>query len=106
MAHPSWIDCDMGSTHIGDIGYLVEVNNANNGRTTWSLRDRPAHTNESHKPRLSGWCGETDNRSVFARGVVQVTDINARQDRARIRLLNGDELLEFLAKDGYPDLAE
>jgi hypothetical protein len=96
-----WIDHQDAT--VGDIGYLVETHT--NGRTSWSLWDRPLRTNVSHEPRLSGWCGETDNRSRFARGVGRVVRVNAAGDRAQIVTLAGDELSEFLARDGYPELA-
>jgi hypothetical protein len=103
MAHPKWIDCYY-TTKSGDIGYLVETLDTSSGRTSWSVRDRPLRTNRSHEPRLTGWCGETDNRSRYARGVVKVTRVNAAQDRAQISSLSGPELAEFLENDGHPEL--
>ena len=47
-----WIDCSY-DTVVGEIGYLVETINTSTGRTSWSLRDRPLHTNQSGEPRLS-----------------------------------------------------
>lgn len=101
---PSWIDCDFASTRVGDIRYLVETLNTSNGRTSWSLYERPCRTNQSHRPVLDGWCGETDNRSRYARGVVRVSTVNANMDRCRITALNGAELTEFLTRDGFPEL--
>lgn len=102
MAHPSWIDSDSYENKIGDLRYLVETLNTSNGRTSWSLYERPLRTNQSHQPRLNGWCGETDNRSRYARGVVRVMALNAAGDRCRIAQVTGDELQAFLERDGFP----
>lgn len=103
MATPTWIDSDCPT--IGTIGYLVETLNTSTGRTTWSLHERPLRTNQTHQPRLHGWCGETDNRSRYARGVVCVTGVNRARDRARIARLTGAGLAAFLECDGHPELA-
>ena len=95
-----WIDADIGN--VGQIGYLVET--VYNGRTSWSLRERPLRTNRSNEPRLTGWCGETDNRSRTAHGVWKVARINGTGDRAQIVPVDGDELARFLEADGHPDL--
>jgi hypothetical protein len=99
----TWIDCEYG-TEIGTIGYLVETTNTNTGRTTWSLRERPLRTNQSNEPRLTGWCGETDNRTRFAHGVVKVVALNAPGDRAKFIRLRGVDLAVFLADNGHPGL--
>jgi hypothetical protein len=39
-----------------------------------------------------------------ARGVVRVTAVNANGDRARIASVTGDDLREFLERDGFPEL--
>ena len=101
MAH--WIDCGF-DTQIGAVGYLVETLNTSNGRTTFSLWERPLRTNVSHEPRLSGWCGETNNRSRYAKGVAKVAKLNARGDRAMVSPLTGADLAAFLAGDGHPEL--
>lgn len=99
MTTPQWIDCEDGSiTH----GYLVET--VHNGRTSWSIRERPLRTNQSNEARLTGWCGETDNKSRFARGVVRVISRNAGGDRARIAPVTGAELAAWLERDGHPEL--
>jgi hypothetical protein len=97
-----WIDCE--EKH-GTLGYLVETLNTNTGRTTFSLYERPCRTNQSLEPRLWGWCGETDNRSRYARGVVRVVKRNRLGDRARVAQVTGVELAAFLESEGYPDLA-
>lgn len=99
-----WIDCEEYSTKIGTTGYLVETFNTSNGRTSFSLHERPLRTNQSHKPRLRGWCGETNNRSQYARGVWRVSRMNATGTRAQIVPLSDSELAAFLEGDGYPEL--
>jgi hypothetical protein len=99
-----WIDSYNGETS-GTIGYLVETLNTSNGRTTFSLHERPIRTNQSNVPRLQGWCGETNNRSHYARGLVRVTGANASKDRIRVAAVKGDDARAFLEADGYPDLA-
>jgi hypothetical protein len=106
MSNPTWIDCCNDNTRVGDTCYLVEVLNTSSGRTSWSLNERPLRTNRSLQPRLSGWCGETDNRSRYARGVVRVAQINKAGDRCRIVRVEGEALAAFLSADGYPDMIE
>lgn len=85
MSAPRWADIDLSTElGVGDTAYLVEVFDTTRGTTKWSLRARPCRTNSSHEPRLHGWCGETNNRSVYARGVVRITAFNRDGDRARI----------------------
>jgi hypothetical protein len=97
-----WIDCEYAE--VGYIGYLVEVLDTNTGRSCHTLHEQPARTNRSHEPRLSGWCGETNNRSLTACGVWRVVQLNRTGERARIVGLTGDELSAFLEQDGYPEL--
>jgi|HubBroStandDraft_4_1064222.scaffolds.fasta_scaffold415295_2 hypothetical protein len=104
MSTPTWIDCCNYDTNVGDVRYLVEVLNTSSGRTSFSLNERPLRTNRSLQPRLWGWCGETDNRSRHARGVVRIASINKAGDRCRIARVTGADLAAFLATDGYPDL--
>lgn len=98
-----WIDVEFGTT-VGTIGYLVETLDTSSGRTSWSLRERPLRTNQSLEPRLTGWCGETDNRSRHAHGVWRVTRINRTGERGQIVQLTGAALAAHLEADGYPEL--
>jgi hypothetical protein len=99
---PQWVD-NPDFDKIGTVRYLVAVDRAGQS-TRWQLRERPARTNRSAEPRLFGWCGETDNRSVYAHGCVVVVGTNQARDRARIKSLDGEELRAFLEGDGYPEL--
>jgi hypothetical protein len=97
---PRWIDIDFA--RINDRGFLVETNH--NGVTAWSVRNEPLRTNKSLEPRLYGWCGETDNRSRFARGAIRIVGTNAAGTRAQIKSLQGDDLALFLEEAGYSEL--
>ena len=100
-----WIDCENGI--VGTIGYLVGVvDTSRGGGPRYSLRERPARTNQSHEARLEGWCGETDNRSVTADGAWKIVRVNAAGDRAQIVRLEGASLAAFLEGDGHPELCE
>lgn len=96
-----WIDeynCDINDD---EIGFLICVSNHNTGAEHYRLDGRPAHTNCSHEPRLSGWCGTTDNRHVEACGLARVTRRTQNQRCCLARVEPTAEVLEGL---GYPDL--
>ena len=101
-----WIDIDLGGdfSNVGERGYLVETLNTSTGRTSLALHERPLRTNQSNEPRLAGWCGETNNRSRYARGVWEIRRFNKAMDRAQIARVEGDDLAAFLERDGYPEL--
>ena len=99
-----FIDIDRVDTFT-TVGFLIE--RCPQGRASiWSISDRPAHTNRSREPRLRGWCGETNNVSIYARGLVQL-GIATPNGRVRItRLRKGsEEEREALELLSYPDLA-
>ena len=100
-----WLDCDM---RVGDVGFLVETLDTSSGVTTWSMRDVPPRTNHSCEPRLTGWCGETNNRSSYARGMARVVRIAYAYGgrRAMVRRLSGAELAAALGQVGHPGLVE
>jgi len=92
-----WIDIynDVSTSKIGDVGYLVETLNTSNGVRLFSIRDRPLRTNQSREPRLYDWCGETDNKSRYARGAWKIVRLNRACDRAQIVRLEGEELAQL-----------
>lgn len=97
-----WMDGD--SQHgIGDVGFIVEIHNTNNGGERFRLDDVPPHTNRSNEPTLEGWCGETDNVSIYGRGMGKVVRI-ARNGRMLVETLAGTELTAALETLGYPEL--
>lgn len=89
----------------GEVGFLVETSNPFEGSVSYALCDVPAHTNQSREPRLHGWCGSWNNVSTYGRGMARVEKI-ARNGRAFVRLLEGDELVAALDVLGYPELAD
>jgi hypothetical protein len=102
---PIWVDADYGFEE-GDSAFLLRIiDNDHGGTTRWYLSSRPGRENRSHAPRLTGWLGVTNNRTIDAFGAVRVTKRNERTDRARVARLEGDELVAFLDEAGYPELA-
>lgn len=96
-----WIDqdacCDVAD---GDVGFLIQ--RSPQGRAdTYHLRRHPARTNGSHEPKLYGWCGETDNVSVYAEGLARVVKV-AKNGRRRVAQV--DPTAELLEELGYPEL--
>lgn len=99
-----WIDIGNFNADLS-IGYLVQtIDNNHRGAESFALRERPLRTNRSNEARLTGWCGETDNRSRTAMGAWRIARLNAAQDRAEIVRLEGSDLAAFLKRDGYPEL--
>lgn len=101
-----WIDeqgFDGRGYDLGDKAFLVSFYNENSGSTKYVLRDRPAYTNITIEPRLTGWCGSYNNVSTEGEGAWKVTRI-AKSGRYLIEELGGQELAEFLEEMGYPEL--
>lgn len=98
-----WIGPDP-ALFVGDIGFLIEQENTNNNSVRYELRDTPAYTNKSREPMLYGWCGSYNNLATYGRGLWKV-ERTARNGRALIRKLEGDELEAGLEELGYPELA-
>lgn len=98
-----WIGPDDTLT-VGDIGFLIEHYNESSGGSRFELRDTPPYTNQSHQPRLSGWCGTWNNVGTHGHGLARVERL-ARNGRALVRPLDGDELTAALEELGYPELA-
>ena len=103
-----WIDADVygeGPSKVGEVGYLVERIDENNCcATSYALYMSPQRTNRSREPRLTGWCGTTNNICKNACGVWRVVRVNHAGDRIQIARLNGVELDAFLRESGYPEL--
>lgn len=95
-----WIDGN-GFDVVGQAGFLTE--HVANGRAWFTLDERPAHTNMSREPRLHGWCGETNNVSLFARGMARVVRV-AKNGRVQVRAISGSELETELDRAGFPDI--
>lgn len=97
-----WIDEQDGFS-IGEAGFLVERENSTTGADHYSLESAPAHTNQSHMPRLNGWCGSYNDLSLHACGAWRIVE-QAKNGRMRIKELAGDDLRRFLEEAGYPEL--
>lgn len=104
----------IGSDHPGDpcntytvglAGFLVEHSNAVRGWTRYELRDHPAQTNRSFKPRVWGWCGTDNDVGTYGAGIARVERI-ARNGRALVKVLSGAEAVAVLNDLGYPELAD
>lgn len=88
---------------VGDMGFLVENYNESTGGSQFFLRDTPAYTNRSHEPRLSGWCGTWNNIGTHGHGMARVIRV-ARNGRALVASLEGEELAAALDELGFPEL--
>jgi len=97
-----WIGPDE-TLEVGSNGFLIENSNPYDGWNRYELRDTPAFTNRSHEPRLHGWCGSYNNVSTYGHGFWVVTKV-AKNGRALIKELDGDELAAALEELGYPEL--
>lgn len=97
-----WIGPDE-TLAVGQVGFLIEKRQTMKGWTRFELRDTPAHTNQSNEPKLHGWCGTYNDLSTHGRGMVRVERL-ARNGRAFVRALEGEELAAALEELGYPEL--
>jgi hypothetical protein len=97
-----WIGPDE-SLSLGDVGFLIQFSNENNGGSNWVLRDTPAYTNVSNVAELHGWCGSWNNVSTHAHGMAKVIRV-AKNGRCLVEALDGEELQLALEELGYPDL--
>jgi hypothetical protein len=88
---------------MGDVGFLIELVQTTRNSTRFELRDLPAYTNQSHQPRLYGWCGTTNDISCHAAGMAKVIRL-ARNGRALVQQIEGDELAAALDDLGFPEL--
>lgn len=98
-----WIGPDE-DLRVGDVGFLIEISNPYKRTETWILRDTPALTNQSREPLLHGWCGSYNDTSTNAHGMARVVKV-ARNGRAQIERLSGEDLEAALEELGYPELA-
>ena len=98
-----WIDWNY-PIKVGNVGFLVCRTNEYGGERC-ALQDRPAYTNQSHEPLLTGWCGNYNNTSTHAMGMARVVKI-AQNERMLVNELKGAELTAALEELGYPELEE
>ncbi len=104
---PRWIDYPphLDAPKVGDVLFLRETFDTSKGTTSWSATRRPCVTNRSGEPTLHGWCGETNNKSLYARGLVRVVTVAVGMHgdpRLRIaRISRGARQAEALEAKGY-----
>lgn len=101
MASAIWCDEQDVAVVGAQVGFLVEVVRHNQRTRKYVLQPRPCHTNRSHEPRLTGWCGETDNVSRYASGLARISRVAANGRIQLVRVKATPEILESL---GYPEL--
>lgn len=89
---------------LGEVGFLVRLRQEIQGWERIILRDRPVYTHRSRQPLLEGWCGSLNDLSTYGEGMARVERI-ARNGRALVRSLDGDELVAALEELGFPELA-
>lgn len=99
-----WLGPD-DTFRLGQVGFLVETIDVMRGTARHELRSLPAHTNQSHEPRLTGWCGTYNDVATYGRGMARVARL-AGNGRALVEVLTGNELRAALERLGYPELAE
>lgn len=88
---------------VGDFGFLVKNEHYTKGWERYELRDTPPYTNQSIAPKLYGWCGSYNDVSTSGKGMWKVERM-AKNGRAFIRRLEGDDLEAALDELGYPEL--
>lgn len=97
-----WIGPDERMS-VGDKGFLIELSHGTQGWQRYELRDTPAHTNQTRKPTLHGWCGSYNDLNTYGRGVWEVVRV-AKNGRCLIQELDGTARQAVLDDLGYPDL--
>jgi hypothetical protein len=101
MAH--WIDGDYPLKHIG---FLIEKSNPIRHTEHLELAQRPAHTNQSHAPKLYGWCGSWNDTNTYALGIARVSRV-AGNGRVQVtEVVERAEVQRYLEEVGYPDLLD
>jgi len=81
-----WAEENEGALKVGEIGFVVEVDREGVSRTT--IQGRPARTNMSHEARLRGYCGETNNVVITAKGCAEILRRSTRdENRVQVRAL-------------------
>ena len=100
-----WIGTEMDTYRVGEVGFLVSREHHLQGWEKWDIHTSPAHTNMSHQPRLRGWCGTTNDVAVYAHGLAKVARV-AKNGRAMVISIQGEDEAKALEEMGYPDLAD
>lgn len=100
-----WIDYTE-PVDVDDVVFVASVLDTSNGGERYRYSLSPYRTNQSHEPRLTGWCGETNNRSVTAEGLFRVVKIAGNyNERLQLKRVPAAELSAELMQLGYPEMA-
>lgn len=105
MTKGIWIGQSNDTFQLGEVGFLVRLTNSIKGWDYYQLRPRPATANYSFQPRLHGWCGTTNDTSVYADGMAMVSRV-LPNGRAFVIPLEGGALQEALESMGFPELGD
>ena len=100
-----WID-EYQCSSVDGIGFLVRIVDNNHGSAEhYCLDNRARCTNMSHEPKLHGWCGETNNISVYAEGLARISR-RTKNDRICLTQIEkgSQEEAKALEELGYPEL--
>jgi hypothetical protein len=95
----TWITSDHA---LGTVGFLVERVHTLRGWSETLLVPDPARGNLDHRPRLTGWCGTTNDVALYAGGVGRVVRVT-QNHRAQVVTLHGDAERAALELLGYRD---
>lgn len=98
-----WIGDEISSFNVGDVGFLIRKYHATKGWEKFELRDHPGKTNMSLEIKLDGWLGSTNDISATALGVWKVVRV-AKNGRAQVARLEGNDEAAALEELGYPDI--
>ena len=97
-----WID-NPSNLEKGDFGFLIQQTNTTTNDHRRLVRIAPARTNPSHDAKLTGWCNDTNHISTYAQGVVRIVRV-AKNERAQVVMLQGEQMTDALQNLGYPEL--
>jgi hypothetical protein len=97
----TWIDGDYA---VGTVGFRIDRSNPIQHTESTTLAQRPAHTNQSHAPRLFGWCGSWNDTNTYGNGVWRVTRRAANGRVQIVQVTDREALAAFLDTVGYPGL--
>lgn len=98
-----WIDGSERGNEVGQVGFLIRKSNPVKRFESFELRDTPPKKNQSFEPVLRGWCGSYNDLNTYGEGLWRVARV-AKNGRAMLVELEGDELADALDELGFPEL--
>ena len=101
-----WINSNGQDYEVGQIGFLIKKSNPIRHTESHILSQRPPSTNQSHQPRVHGWCGSWNDTNTYGLGVWRVARV-CKNGRVQLtECANAQEVVTFLAEVGFPDLLD